>query len=124
MKIFNRNNLVLAMACFLATASIVSAENLPCSNDDDCTSIDECFKCECDVDDVPPTRRLEEEKPRALRMVNEQAAAVRNSKRGFEFATAQTRRAKSCKTSKTGKANGTCVYTASKSGKTCKAGPV
>ena len=130
MKIFNKNSLVLAIACLLAIAGVASAtsrklpgiEGTYCDSDYECESMsgNDCYKCECPDDESPPppppppARRLEEEKPRALRMANEQAAAARNAKRGFESA----RRAKSEKSCKTAK-QATCVFKPSKSGKSC-----
>ena len=123
MKIFTKNNNVLAMACFLGSLAVASAVSVEthanflteddeihdatpgrrlfgtigesCSTDFDCTGTE---SCEC------YSRRLEEKprtkhKSRALRMVNEQATAARNSKRGIEAAVG-SRRAKSAKSAK------------------------
>ena len=100
MKIFNKNNLVLAMACLLAIAAVASGAG--CTTDADCMDDD---KCVCNL----PCRRLEEN-PQGLRKVNEQAAAA--IERGLEAA-AGSRRAKSGK----GCSCGTCVPKSSKSSK-------
>lgn len=91
MKIFNKNNLVLAMACFLAIAAVASAQECNCSSDADCTIAGEVCNC-------PPNKEICY-KSRALRKGNEQAAAARNSKRGIE-AVVGSRRAKSTKSTK------------------------
>ena len=87
MKIFNKNNLVLAMACFLAIAAVASAQICNCSSDADCnTGAGEVCYCPNNTPVCSPARRLGGEKPR-------------NSKRGIEAAVG-SRRAKSAKSTK------------------------
>ena len=105
MKIFNKKNLVLALACFLGISAV---ESIPtCSTDDDCDAYQSGYTV-CDCFD----RRLEEKprtqhKPRTLRKANDLATAARNSKRGIEAAVG-SRRAKSAKSAKGSKGTVKC----------------
>ena len=106
MKIFNKNSLVLAIACLLAIASVGSAiDSWPCFDDVDCTmtpgrrlSTME-YECDCDVpfDDCPQRRLGESSNQREERKLCRRALREAN-KRGFESNPHQKRRrAKSCK---------------------------
>ena len=91
MKIFNRNNLVLALACLLAIAAVAFA----CDSDADCDDLEECV---CVENFTKRTRNLmprAKYKPHPLSKINEQqAATAKDLERGLEAA-GRSRRAKS-----------------------------